>query len=76
MKEIIIDFSTYNDVADFHKDIKERLNLSDYYGENLDALHDEMEALPEDAFKFIFFYGGAIPYKQQVQIAKILLRQV
>lgn len=76
MKEIIIDFSAYNDVAAFHKDIKERLNLPDYYGENLDALHDVIEAMPDDAFKFIFFYGGTIPHKQQVQIAKILLRQV
>ena len=42
MKEIIIDFNKYNDITAFHKDIKERLNLSDYYGENLDALHDEI----------------------------------
>lgn len=75
MKEIIIDFSRYDDIIAFHKDIKERLSLSDYYGENLDALHDEIESLPEDAFKFVIFYGGAIPHKQQVQIAKILLRR-
>ena len=76
MKEIIIDFNKYNDITAFHKDIKERLNLSDYYGENLDALHDEIESMSEDAFKFLFFYGGKIPRKQQVQIAKILLRKI
>lgn len=75
MKEIIIDFSKYNDIAAFHTDIKERLNLPDYYGENLDALHDMIEEMPENAYKFIFLYGGKIPHKQQVQIVRILLRQ-
>lgn len=75
MKEIIIDFNVYNDITDFHKDIKKRLDLSPYYGENLDALHDEIESMPDDAFHFVIFYGGKIPHKQQVQVAKILLRK-
>lgn len=76
MKDIIIDFSHYDDMAAFHKDIKEKLDFPEYYGENLDALHDLVDSIPEDAYHFLFFYGGKLPHKQQVQIAKILLRKI
>lgn len=75
MKDILIDFSKYPDLEAFHKDIAARLDFPAYYGANLDALHDMVEEMPEDAYSFTFFYGGGIPHKQQVQIAKILLRK-
>lgn len=76
MKEMIIDFSQYPNVEAFHEDIAEKLDFPAYYGKNLDALHDMMGELPEDAYAFTIFYGGTgISHKQQVTIAKILLRK-
>ena len=40
MQEIIIDFSKYASIADFHDDIAARLNFPAHYGRNLDALND------------------------------------
>ena len=38
--QIIIDLADIRDCGSFHKKIKELLGLPDYYGANLDALHD------------------------------------
>lgn len=76
MKEFIIDFSQYSNIEAFHEDIAAKLNFPAYYGKNLDALNDMMGEQPSDAYAFTFFYGGTgIPHKQQVAIAKILLRK-
>ena len=77
MKEWIIDFSQYPNIDAFHEDIAAKLDFPAHYGKNLDALNDMMGELPSDAHAFTFFYGGTgIPHKQQVLIAKILLRKV
>ena len=74
MKEIVIDFSHYADIDAFHDDIAEKLDFPDYYGRNLDALHDLVSEQPVGRWQFLIFYGGTgIPHKQQVMIAKILL---
>ena len=49
MQEIIIDFSKYASIADFHDDIAARLNFPAHYGRNLDALLDYLEHPAEDA---------------------------
>ena len=49
MKEVYIDFSEIGDYEDFYKQLKEKLTLPDYFGDNLDALFDSISgdvALP------------------------------
>lgn len=38
--EIYIDFLTIGDYEDFYVQLKEKLTLPDYFGDNLDALFD------------------------------------
>ena len=38
--EIYIDFLTIGDYEDFYAQLKEKLTLPDYFGDNLDALYD------------------------------------
>lgn len=40
MKQIILDGSILADAAAVHEYVKEQLQFPDYYGKNLDALHD------------------------------------
>ncbi len=40
MKTVIIDFSECKYPLDLHKEIKEKLELPEWYGNNLDALWD------------------------------------
>ena len=42
MKEVYIDFSTIGDYEDFYAQLKEKLELPDYFGDNLDALYDSI----------------------------------
>lgn len=73
MREIVIDFSDYPDMAAFHDDITEKLALPAYYGRNLDALNDCMREIPPGSCHFTIHYGeGGIPQKKQETIARIL----
>ena len=40
MKEIYIDFVNIGDYEDFYTELKSKLELPDYFGDNLDALYD------------------------------------
>lgn len=40
MKEIYIDFTNLGDEEDFYAQLKEKIKLPDYFGDNLDALSD------------------------------------
>lgn len=40
MKTIYIDFVNIGDYEDFYKQLKSKLELPDYFGDNLDALYD------------------------------------
>ncbi|MEN2435013.1 barstar family protein [Weeksellaceae bacterium A-14] len=40
MKTVYIDFSNIGDYEDFYRQLKEKLPLPDYFGDNLDALYD------------------------------------
>ena len=79
MKEIqtiLIDGSLITSREEFFEAVRSQLPPGLVMGSNLDALHDMMGELPEDAYAFTIFYGGTgIPHKQQVTIAKILLRK-
>ena len=40
MKEVYIDFLEIGDQEDFYTQLKQKLTLPEYFGDNLDALHD------------------------------------
>lgn len=40
MKTIYIDFMEIGDYEDFYVQLKEKINLPEYFGDNLDALYD------------------------------------
>lgn len=42
MKEVYIDFSEIGDYEDFYTQLKEKLTLPEYFGDNLDALFDSI----------------------------------
>ena len=44
MREITLDITSFEEKAALHGYLKEHLELSDYYGANLDALYDELTA--------------------------------
>lgn len=48
MKQIIIDCAAIHDRAELHDALKEALELPEWYGRNLDALHDCLTELTEE----------------------------
>ena len=48
MKAIILDFHDFKDPQEVHGYLAKRLSFPDYYGRNLDALHDCLTDLSED----------------------------
>lgn len=42
MKEVYIDFTDIGDYEDFYTQLKSRLDLPDFFGDNLDALYDSI----------------------------------
>ena len=47
MNNIYIDFSDIGDYEDFYIQLKEKLTLPDFFGENLDALYDSITGFLE-----------------------------
>ena len=48
MKEIIIDGEKINDMQELHDIFAKELSFPEWYGNNLDALHDMLTELGED----------------------------
>ena len=48
MEEKIIDCSSICTKEDLHRIFRETLSFPDWYGNNLDALHDCLTSLPEE----------------------------
>ncbi len=48
MRRIELDFSRCEDRSDVHRYLKEQFGFPDYYGHNLDALHDVLGDVAED----------------------------
>ncbi|SNV41874.1 Ribonuclease inhibitor [Chryseobacterium taklimakanense] len=42
MKEIYIDFTEIGDYEDFYAQLKSKVDLPEYFGDNLDALYDSI----------------------------------
>ena len=47
MKEIYIDFTDIGDYEDFYTQLKSKLVLPEYFGDNLDALYDSITGFVE-----------------------------
>ena len=48
MKAAVIDFGKFENAKEVHAYLKEVLSFPDYYGANLDALHDCLTDISED----------------------------
>ena len=48
MNTINLDFSNCNYISEIHKELKNKFNLPQYYGENLDALWDCLDYYTND----------------------------
>ena len=48
MKKIILDCSQISDAPALHRALKEALGFPDFYGHNLDALHDCLTEISEE----------------------------
>ncbi len=47
MKEVYIDFTEIGDFEDFYTQLKSKLELPEYFGDNLDALWDSLTGFVE-----------------------------
>lgn len=70
MKKIVIDFKKYDSIDDFYDFIREKLDFGDEFGNNLDALNDEIGSLSGVEFKVEF--GGKTPVEFQEIVEEIL----
>lgn len=47
MKKVLIDTALWQDKKQLHQSMKDALSFPDYYGHNLDALHDMLTEMDE-----------------------------
>ena len=57
MKKIILDFSKSTSKEVMHKYLAEKFSFPEYYGANLDALHDLLTEITEPTCVGVFNYG-------------------
>lgn len=59
MRKITLDFTGIYNRDNLHQYLKEQFEFPEYYGENLDALHDELTSIMEDT-EVVFAEGCTI----------------
>ena len=62
MKEITINCATIASMAEIHEILARELNFPQWYGRNLDALHDCLTSLCEET-RIIFIHFPALPFR-------------
>ena len=62
MKEITIDCTTVASMAEIHEILARELDFPDWYGRNLDALHDCLTAICQET-KITFLHFPALPFR-------------
>ena len=62
MKEIVINCSEISSPAEIHDVLARELNFPEWYGSNLDALHDCLTALCEET-RIIFLHFPSLPFR-------------
>ncbi|MDE6626516.1 MAG: barstar family protein [Lachnospiraceae bacterium] len=68
----VLDFKGIRDRKELHKYLKDVLELPDYYGNNLDALHDCMEEKKETFWIIIYHFEEL--KKELGEYAEILIQ--
>jgi len=53
MRIIELDGKKMDSVMNTHRHLKECMSLPEYYGHNLDAMHDAMSEISENTFVFV-----------------------
>lgn len=61
MKNITINCAQIASMAEFHESIARELNFPDWYGKNLDALHDCLTSICEDT-EVTFLHFTSLPF--------------
>lgn len=59
MKEILIDCTAIKDRASFHEILAQSMDFPEWYGRNLDALHDCMTDISAETVLRLFHWGAA-----------------
>ena len=62
MKELVINCTGISSMAEMHDILSRELNFPDWYGRNLDALHDCLTAICEET-KITFLHFPALPFR-------------
>ena len=62
MKELVINCTGISSMAEMHDILSRELNFPDWYGRNLDALHDCLTSLCEET-KITFLHFPALPFR-------------
>ena len=62
MKEITINCATVASMAEIHEILARELNFPQWYGRNLDALHDCLTSLCEET-RIIFIHFPTLPFR-------------
>lgn len=62
MKEILINCAEIRSMAEMHDVLARKLNFPEWYGRNLDALHDCLTSLCEET-KITFLHFPALPFR-------------
>ena len=61
MKEIVLNCAKIRSMPELHEILARELNFPDWYGNNLDALHDCLTAIAEET-KLTFLHVPALPF--------------
>lgn len=61
MKEITVNCAAIGSMSDLHDLLARELRFPDWYGRNLDALHDMLTGLSEDT-RITFLHFPALPF--------------
>ena len=61
MKQITVNCTTIQSLQELHGLLKKELSFPDWYGSNLDALHDCLTAIPEET-QLTFLHFTVLPF--------------
>ena len=62
MKEIVINCASIASMAEIHEILARELNFPQWYGRNLDALHDCLTAISEET-SITFLHFPSLPFR-------------